>query len=110
MDVDLHGRNCEYAQQVAARPDGLAALFSAATGCGPLDQPSLAALLALATHGEEAEQMRDPQPVQLLLRWLAETEYEDGELQAWLYSRLLHLCTSSIQSRALCCSAGLLQV
>eukprot|EP00095_Tigriopus_kingsejongensis_P009861 snap_masked-scaffold853_size88743-processed-gene-0.4 protein:Tk09861 transcript:snap_masked-scaffold853_size88743-processed-gene-0.4-mRNA-1 annotation:"neurobeachin-like protein 1 isoform x3" len=106
-------KDCEPACQKMIKIDGYSRLFELVNSLGPPDSNILRAILSISTHGgdptESETLIRNIEPITYLLRWIAETDYEDLEQQVWLTSSLNGLCSANIQNKMLCCQSGIIR-
>ena len=85
---------------------GYKQLFDIVERLGMPDRSTLEAILSMATHGSDEGFVKNIEPVTYLLKWIAESDFENHQLQVWLTESLLAVCSSSIQNRMLCCQSG----
>ncbi len=104
-------RECEPACQRMMRVDGYKQLFDVVESLGMPDKNTLHAILSMATHSSDqttskSKQIKNIEPIKYLLKWIAESDFENHQLQVWLTENLLTVCSSSIQNKMLCCQTG----
>ena len=91
---------------------GYQRLFDLVERLGMPDRTTLEAILSMATHGGGGNEqngsnlIRNIEPITYLLKWIADSDFENHPLQVWLTESLLAVCSASIQNRMLCCQSG----
>ena len=93
---------------------GYQRLFDLVERLGMPDRTTLEAILSMATHGgggdsgqdNSSRLIRNIEPITYLLKWIADSDFENHPLQVWLTESLLSVCSASIQNRMLCCQSG----
>ncbi|XP_040571294.2 LOW QUALITY PROTEIN: neurobeachin-like protein 1 [Lepeophtheirus salmonis] len=107
--ISLILSGCDIACQKMMKIQGYSMLFNIISGLGPPDTNILHSILYMATHGKElSDNIQNVKPLVYLLRWITETDYENGAQQVWLCQAIRVLCTSNIQNKALCCDSGII--
>ncbi|XP_046650912.1 neurobeachin-like protein 1 isoform X2 [Daphnia pulicaria] len=101
------------AQELLLSSGGYQKLFEAIKSLGEPTRLMMDSLIAMANGrdhdgGEERESMvRNVEPIAHLVDWLP--EINDHELQFETASAINQICSSSLQSKAMCCQRGLLR-
>ena len=102
-------RDCEAACVRMNKVGGYKRLFDLVGRLGMPDRKTLEAILSMATHGSDHQDdklVKNIEPITYLLKWIAESDFENHEQQVWLTESLLAVCSASIQNRMLCCQSG----
>ena len=103
-------RDCEAACVRMNKVGGYQRLFDLVERLGMPDRSTLEAILSMATHGSGDHQddkfVKNVEPITYLLKWIAESDFDNHQLQVWLTESLLAVCSASIQNRMLCCQSG----
>ena len=102
-------RDCEAACVRMNKVGGYKRLFDLVGRLGMPDRKTLEAILSMSTHGSDHQDdklVKNIEPITYLLKWIAESDFENHELQVWLTESLLAVCSASIQNRMLCCQSG----
>ena len=106
-------RDCEAACVRMNKVAGYQRLFDLVERLGMPDRTTLEAVLSMATHGngdrgdDQGDKfVKNIEPITYLLKWIADSDFENHQLQVWLTESLLAVCSASIQNRMLCCQSG----
>jgi len=78
--------DCEISCDQMSKKKGYDRLFGIISGIGPPDMNTLHSVLSMSTFGDDPSNegsrlLRNAKPIQYLLKWICETEYENDDQQ-----------------------------
>lgn len=96
--------DCDLSCEQMEKEKGYERLFEIINGIGPPDMKTLKSVLSMATFGGDARSTADYNPVMIkntkpinyLLKWICETDYENEDQQVIIHKRLRWLSKISI--------------
>ena len=86
--------DCEISCEQMTKKRGYDRLFGIISGVGPPDMNTLHSVLSMSTFGvdpanEGSRFLRNAKPIQYLLKWICETEYENDDQQVMFWIDVL---------------------